>query len=90
MKEGIILCSESGPGCLKGENYKQAIEEASRMGYNISVPRRSLEQLYIIDNRIILEDLPEELPLDQVVVVKGPPRIGKTHWSIRQLIDTMG
>jgi len=30
--------------------------------------------------------LPEELPDKKYIVIQAPPRTGKTHWSIRQLI----
>jgi len=86
VKEGIILCSEAGPGSLKGEKYKRVLEIAKGMGYEIPEPRQPVGQFEAIEKRIISDILPENLPDDPVVVLKGPPRIGKTSWSVKQLI----
>jgi hypothetical protein len=85
VEAGLINCSDAGPGCLRGELFKQVLDIARGRGYDIPDLRRSYNQVRIIENRIMLEELPEELPLDPVVVVKGPPRIGKTHWGVEQL-----
>jgi hypothetical protein len=86
VEAGLINCSDAGPGCLRGELFKQVLDIARGRGYDIPDLRRSCNQVRIIENRIMLKELPEELPLDPVVVVKGPPRIGKTHWSVKQLL----
>jgi len=37
-------------------------------------------------NRTSIEGLPEELPDVKYIVLQAPPRTGKTHWSVQQLI----
>ena len=85
VEAGLINCADAGPGCLRGV-FKQVLEIARDRGYDIPNLRTSGNQVRIIDHRIVLNKLPEDLPLDQVVIVKGPPRIGKTHWSVKQLL----
>lgn len=86
VEAGLINCSDARPGCLRGELFKQVLDIAREQGYQIPDHRQSGNQFRIIGNRIELDGLPEVLPAEPVVVVKGPPRIGKTHWSIKQLI----
>ena len=86
VEAGLINCANAGHGCLRGQLFNQVLDIARGRGYKIPDLRRSNNQLRIIKNRIILGELPEDLPVEPVVVVEGPPRIGKTHWSIKQLI----
>ena len=83
---GIISCSQVGPKCLKGEKYIQVLEEARALGYEIHEKGQSTGQFEAIEKRIQCDNLPEDLPPDQVGVIKGAPRIGKTHWVVKQLI----
>jgi hypothetical protein len=85
---GLISCSDAGPRCLRRKLFKQVLDLARKRGYKIPEFKRSNDQLQIIENRIILEELPDEPPNDEVVVIRGPPRIGKTHKSIKYLIKS--
>ena len=85
-KSGLISCADAGPGCLKGKLFNQVLDIARDRGYEIPDFRQSSNQVRIIENRIVLEELPEAIPSGPVIVLKGPPRIGKTHRSIKYLI----
>lgn len=85
VKEGIIDCSDAGPGCLKGKKYRQTINAARKLGYTIPEPRKSGSQVNVIENRILCETLPEDLPTESNEIVEGPPRIGKTRWGVNQM-----
>jgi hypothetical protein len=85
VEAGLISCVDAGPGCLRGELFKKVLEIARDKGYEIPDFKRSGNQVRIIDRRLMVDDLPEELPPDQLVIVKGSPRIGKTHWCVEHL-----
>ncbi|MCK9568420.1 bifunctional DNA primase/polymerase [Candidatus Pacearchaeota archaeon] len=95
LKHGIIKCDEAVEGCLKGEKFWQAVEAALDDGHEI--PDEVLEKYLpgsgqhdttaeIVDSRIEVDELPDVLPDDKVDAVRGPPRIGKSHWSVKQLV----
>ena len=85
VKCGIIECNQAGQRCLTGEKYKKVRAIAIELGYKIQENQQA-GQFEAIEKRIKRDTLPEDLPPDQVVVIKGPPRIGKTYWSVKQLI----
>ena len=68
------------------EAFKTGSEIAREMGYEIPDRNQSSGQVSLIENRIMLNELPEDLPADPVTVIKGPPRMGKTHWAAKQLV----
>lgn len=86
VKSGLISCEEAKPGCLRGKLFRQVLEIAKKMGYEIPDRTQSNGQVSLIENRIVLNELPEDLPAEPVTVIKGPPRIGKTHWAAKQLV----
>jgi hypothetical protein len=86
VKYGIISCGQARPRCLKGEKYGQVLERAKALGYEINKNRQSNGQFEAIEKRIKSDILPEDLPPDRVIIFKGPPRIGKTHWAVKQVI----
>lgn len=86
VEAGLISCSDAGSGCLRGEKFRQVLEIAYKRGYKMPDLRRLNNQDRIIENRIVLEELPEDLPSEPIVVIEGPPRIGKTRCADRQLI----
>lgn len=95
LKHGIIKCDEARKGCLTGDKFWEAVAAALDDGHEIpdEVLARYLPgagehntSAELINNRIDADELPEELPEGKVNTVRGPPRIGKSHWSIKQLI----
>jgi hypothetical protein len=95
IKHGIIKCDEARKGCLTGDKFWEAVTAAQDDGHEI--PDEILEKylpgagehdtsIEIVDNRIDADELPKELPGSKVIAIRGPPRIGKSHWSITQLI----
>lgn len=95
LKHKIIKCDEACKGCLTGNKFREAVAAAINDGHEI--PDEILEKylpgagehdtsIKIINNRIDADELPEELPEGKVNAIRGPPRIGKSHWSIKQLI----
>ncbi len=86
VKSGFISCGEAGPGCLRGELFRRVLDVARELGYKIPARSQSLGQIDLIENRIIVDKLPEDLPTEPIIVIKGPPRIGKTYWAARQLV----
>ena len=91
---GFLKCEECLPGCLHGTGFWKVVKSAIKDGFEI--PDEILDKyrgyqphttnFEIVPNRKELETLPDDLPAEKVVVVKGPPRIGKTYWVISQLI----
>ena len=86
VKSGLITCEEAGPGCLRGEPFRRVLDVARELGYKIPARSQSLGQIDLIENRIIVDKLPEDLPTEPIIVIKGPPRIGKTYWAAKQLV----
>jgi hypothetical protein len=86
VKYGIISCGQAGPRCLKGEKYGQVLERAKGLGYEINKNRQPDGQFEAIEKRFKSNILPENLPPDRVLVIKAPPRIGKTHDAVKQEI----
>ena len=86
VKYGLITCPEARPGCLRGKLFRQVLDIARDLGYKIPDRSQSLGQVDLIENRILVHKLPEDLPTEQVIVAKGPPRIGKTYWAAKQLV----
>ena len=86
VKSGFISCGEAGPGCLRGELFRRVLDVARELGYKIPARSQSLGQIDLIENRIIVDKLPEDLPTEPIIVIKGPPRIGKTYWAAKQLV----
>ncbi len=85
VERGIISCSQAGRKCLTGAKYRQVLAIVKELGYKIQ-DKPQAGQFEAIEKRIQSDTLPEDLPPDQVVVIKGPPRIGKTHWAVWQLL----
>ena len=94
MKHGIIECHEAQPGCLRGEKFWEAVEAAMDDGFEI--PDDILERYLpgagehntsaeIVEKRIEATMLPDDLPGNKVIGVRGPPRNGKSHWSVLHL-----
>jgi hypothetical protein len=88
VKSELINCAEAGPGCLRGDLFTKVLDIARDLGYEIPDLRQSSSQVRIIEKRIVMDELPDNLPPEPIVVIKGPPRIGKTHWATEQLIKT--
>jgi hypothetical protein len=86
VKSGLISCEEAGPGCLRGNLFRQVLKIARGLGYEIPDQKQSRGQVNLIENRIVVNKLPEDLPTEPIIVTKGPPRIGKTYWATTQLI----
>ncbi len=86
VKSRLISCGEAGPGCLRRELFRQVLDVARGLGYKIPARSQSLGQIDLIENRIIVDKLPEDLPTEPIIVIKGPPRIGKTYWAAKQLV----
>jgi len=95
LKHGIIQCSEAVEGCLKGDKFWEAVEAALEDGHEI--PDEVLERYLpgahshetcaeIVEQRTEYEELPDDLPDGKTTCVRGPPRIGKSHWSVKQLV----
>ena len=91
---GFLKCEECLPGCLYGKRFWEVVESAIEDGFEI--PDEILDRyrgnqtrttnFEIIPSRKELVTLPDDLPAEKAVVVKGPPRIGKTHWAMGQLL----
>ena len=86
VKSGLIACGDARQGCLRGRRFRQVLEIARELGYEIPDRIGSSGQVNLIENRITLNELPEDLLDEPVTVIKGPPRIGKTHWAARELV----
>ena len=86
VKSGFISCGEAGPGCLRGELFWRVLDVARELGYKPPARSQSSGQIDLIENRIIVDKLPEDLPTEPIIVIKGPPRIGKTYWAAKQLV----
>ncbi len=96
---GVLSCEECEPGCLRGIKFVQffavAKEWAEEHGYNFpefdeifDKKQDHTTDIKLIDDgkRITLDDLPDELPEATITLIKGLPRIGKSHWAIKQLV----
>jgi hypothetical protein len=86
VKYEIISCCQAGPRCLKGEKYGQVLDRAKGLGYEIIKNRQPDGQFEAIEKRIKSKILPEDFPPDSILVIKAPPRIGKTHYAMKQEI----
>ena len=95
LKHGIIECHEARQGCLRGEKFREAVEAAIDDGFEI--PDDLLERYLpgssshntsaeIVGKRIDATTLPDDISEGKVIGIRGPPRIGKTHWSVKQLV----
>lgn len=85
VESGLISCSEAGPGCLRGERFKEVVDLAKQRGFDVSI-KRQRGTFQLIKERTITDKLPEDLPPNPIIILEAPPRSGKTHWSIRQLL----
>ena len=94
---GFLKCEECLPGCLYGKRFWEVVESAIEDGFEI--PTEVLEryslgnephivQAEIVTRRTQYDAPPEKPPEGKVSVVKGPPRDGKSHWAIQQLIKS--
>jgi hypothetical protein len=62
------------------------LEIVREKGYELPDSRKSSSNLCMIEKRIIVDELPDDLPPENIIVIKGPPRIGKTRKCVRYLI----
>jgi hypothetical protein len=102
VSHGLLDCSESRPGCLRGELFKEVMKIAEEeYGWTRPIkttpPRPTILPQLPTDEQFDVElfqkpgittnSLPDELPENvQVTLIDGYPRIGKTHWSEIQAI----
>lgn len=84
---GIIKCSDSKPGSIRGDDFVKVIKHAIDLGFKVPSMRPKVTKCSrIAEHRIIVDDMPDELPDNQVVLIRGPPRIGKTYRLMEELI----
>ena len=102
LLEGIIECSESGSGCLRGEKFLQTVDAARRMGFEVKLPQKKYPkkpEFMNIPPRSAggaasiewdvqqLDEIPSDLPGTSVTILNAPPRLGKSHWAILKAIE---
>jgi len=100
LLEGIIECSEAGPGCLRGEKFLQTIDAAKRMGFTVKLPQKKYPKKPEVMNAppkgaggeewtvLQLDAIPADLPGTSVTILNAPPRLGKSHWAILKAIES--
>jgi len=92
VEEGIIRCSEAGPGCLDRGKFRQVIQAAIKRGLIDEEEEEEEEELLkgpvpeIITRRIKMTELPGILPDADTITIRASPRTGKTHKSISYLM----
>ena len=88
VEHDIIRCDEAHKGVLRGDKFREVLEVARRIGYEIEMPKRkAVEKPVIIHTEpILLESLPEEVPDAHITLIDAFPRLGKTHWAVIQAI----
>jgi hypothetical protein len=64
----------------------EAIEDAKVRGWRREVPVNNRPPLTLIP-RVMMEALPEILADIKYLLIRGTPRIGKTHWGVEQLLE---
>jgi hypothetical protein len=85
---GIIDCSEARPEWRTPERMAALKKYLQEKGYKIpdSLERKIVKPLAILGSNIQETDqLPDEFPNTSVVLVKAPPRSGKTHRAVQEM-----
>jgi len=94
VAEGIIDCSEAGPGCLQGDLFKEVLRRLEERGYKVPELKKKQEfKQRSLTERIKVEAMPEELPDADVICIIKPPRVGEkggTHYAVKQLVKAGG
>lgn len=88
VEHDIIRCDEAHKGVLRGDKFREVLEVARRIGYEIEMPKRkAVEKPTIIHSEpIVLDALPEDIPDAHITLIDAFPRLGKTHWAVIQAI----
>lgn len=90
VKHGIIECGDARPGCLRGKFHlvkQAAIDDGLIAEDEVIQPPIADIKLIGDDNRLTLDELPTKLPDGNPIVLKAPPRIGKTFYSMTEMIN---
>jgi hypothetical protein len=86
VKEGIISCEQAGKGCLTKKQYREVFQKAEEMGLIeekiIDAPIKE-----VLMNRKELVAIPRRAPEGEMVVIRAPPRTGKSHSACQWLAD---
>ena len=86
-------------GCLRGDKFWDAVDAAIEDGFEI--PDEIIEKYLpgsghyntsakIVEERYESNTLPDDLPRNKVIIIRGPPRIGKSHKLVQQLVKWRG
>jgi len=82
VAEGMIRCDQAAKNCLTRSQRRDLLEIAESKGLiKTAIPQED-PNLDIIEDRIVVDKLPLVLPNNKIIVIKKPPRIGGTHWSV--------
>ena len=95
LKHHIIECHEARPGCLRGDKFWDSVDAAIEDGFEI--PDEIIEKYLtgsrhyetspeIVEERYESTTLPDDLPGNKIISIRGPPRNGKSHWLVQQLV----
>ena len=79
VKMGLISCGQAGPGCLSPTDYRKVMEYAEQCGLIESEPIVDAPVAEIHMNRELVDSIPTDVPDGDVVVIRAPPRTGKSH-----------
>jgi len=63
------------------------IEKAPIMHRPSAAIVRNIDKQIFSTKRILSSTLPGKLPKEKYILILAPPRFGKTHWAIRQLVS---
>jgi hypothetical protein len=91
VKMGIIRCNQAGKGCLNKEQYievmEQFKEEGKVMEWTKITEARETETTDPVCQRTLISTIPKSAPEQNLVVLRAPPRSGKTHAAITWLLS---
>ncbi len=86
VMEGIISCEQAGKNCLSKKQYREVMQRAEELGLIeekvIDAPIAEVQM-----PREELVSIPRRAPEGDMVVLRAPPRTGKSHSACQWLAD---
>jgi hypothetical protein len=79
VKMGLISCGQAGTGCLSSSDRRKVMDYAEQCGLIESEPIVDAPVAEIHMNLELVDEIPTEIPDGDVVVIRAPPRTGKSH-----------
>jgi hypothetical protein len=86
MKMGLINCAQAGPKCLSKSDYRKVMQYAEEQGIIKENVVEAPEIEILLDKECVVE-IPNKVPEGKVIVLKAPPRTGKTWKLVKWLND---